>query len=152
MDALQLSNILKTNLVNTHFLGVFPANRIPSPAKVFIHAPSCMVVNTDVLGQPGKHWVGVYCEAHDKAVDYFDPFGTAVSISHHILAYLKHFKHVKMNNKKIQASYEVSCGPHVVYFLLKRDRGWTHDKIVNTLHKNRYCDIHVKLFTTHLLV
>ena len=47
------SDISKNNL-----LGVFAADRIPSPIPYFCR----FIMNTDTHGEEGEHWVAIFCK------------------------------------------------------------------------------------------
>jgi hypothetical protein len=149
MDSNQIDAILSQILGRRRFRGVYPSDRIP-----FFRAapfPYGLVINTDIQGQPGKHWQAIWVLSQER-VEFFDSFGDGPRSL--IKNYLNnHFKIINENKKKVQKDYEISCGPFVIYFLVKRSRdNKSMDEIVmGLMKKNKFSDAYVKLFV-HSLV
>jgi hypothetical protein len=144
MNSDQIHTILHRILGPRLFHGVYPADGIPSPTTTF---PYGIVVNTDKEGQPGKHWQAIWMLSHNKA-EFFDSFGDPPRGA--IAEYFKGID-ISVNNKKVQANYEISCGPFVIYYLVQRARGLRMGDIIARLLRNKFVDTYVKLFVQSLL-
>jgi hypothetical protein len=140
MNSLQIDRLL------SHipgFVGVFPADKIPD----IVHYPASFVVNTDKSGKPGTHWLGIYMP-NEKTIEYFDTFGREPSGA--IKEFVGQYENKKINHVRLQASYEISCGPHVIYFLIQRSKGTDFGKIITSLASDDLRDVSVKLFSASL--
>jgi hypothetical protein len=146
MDSKQISNILNRNIYTKGcFKGVFSANNIRLYSDDY---PYGLVANTDPKGKPGTHWVAFYFPSH-RTVEYFDSLGQPPN--EHIQKILDRFSKVKVNNQKVQALYETSCGPHVIYFLMNRCAGRSFQSILKSL-SHPFSDTHVKIFLSKILL
>jgi hypothetical protein len=144
MNTIEISNILHRNkYTRDYFRGVHSSNTIV-PHNTF---PYGIIVNTDKAGERGTHWVAIYVHNNDSA-EYFDSFGQRPNIE--IEKFINNFKHVKMNNIKIQSSFDTSCGPHVIYYMIQKCRGKSLAAIIKELN-TPYSDSLVKLFVYELL-
>ena len=146
MNSIQISNILSNNKI-THgkFMGVFAADTL----KTFSNYPYCLVVNSDKQTQRGTHWMAMYVPKSNH-IEYFDSL--AEKPNEQIKQFLDKFSHVKMNHKKIQSSFDTSCGAHVIYFIIHRCSGRSFDSIVQGLHKKfPFSDYIVKSFVFKLV-
>ena len=62
------------------------------------------------------------------------------------------FKWQKRNKTRVQSSADISCGPHVIYFLVNRCRGMPFDAIIHRLAKSLpFTDTLVKMFVLCIL-
>ena len=87
---------------------------------------------------------------NNQAVEYFDSFG--IPPHGDILNFLSSYKNVIVNSKKLQSSWEISCGPHVIYFITRRCMGHSFKAIINSLSSGKaYSDFYVKMFLIKLL-
>ena len=152
MNSIQLSQVLKRNwFTRPWFKGVFSADQLRS----FHTYPHCFVANTDVSAEPGKHWVAFYIQ-NPTTVEYFDSLGEWPPRSKHLFDYIRlNYENIMYNNKKIQASYEDACGPYSIYFLVNRCGGGFGRRrsfywIIDTLYKNPFSAVFVKLFVMKL--
>jgi hypothetical protein len=143
MNNHQINKILK-RVMGEHFRGVFPRDGLPPILGPF---PYGLVVNTDKLGAPGRHWQAIWMHSSTTA-EFFDSFGDEPKGE--IKTYLANLNLIK-NNKKIQANYEISCGPFVIYYLLQKMRRKTLEKVVKYLSNRKFVDTYVKLFVNSLL-
>jgi hypothetical protein len=149
MNSDQIDRILQRTMGSSRFAGVFAADTIPQPrAHRF---PYGVVVNTDKMGGAGLHWQAIWMLGPKRA-EFFDSFGDEPPPTIARYFHTNHI-HVKIKNKKkIQANYEVSCGPFVIYYLVQRARGARMSEIVARLARNKFVDTYVKLFVSSLLL
>jgi hypothetical protein len=146
MDSHQIDVILSKVLGKKRFRGVYASDKIPTLVGPF---PYGLVINTDKEGQPGKHWQALWAMSANH-VEFFDSFGDAPRGP--IKEFLSDKKKVMKNKTKVQANYEISCGPFVIYYLIQRSKGHSIIDIVNKLFKNKFIDTFVKLFVSNLLI
>ena len=144
MNTLQTDNIL-TKILGIQFKGVYSYDSVFPISKKF---PYGFVINTDPYGKPGKHWQAIWVPNKNTA-EFFDSFGDKPKKN--VENFLKKFKNTKKNSKKLQDNYESSCGPYVLYFLIRRSLGVTNENIINSLANRRYNDAFVKLFVYNIL-
>jgi len=144
MNSDQINIILKRTLGRRHFRGVFASDNIPALMGPYPHG---LVVNTDKMGEKGRHWQAIWANSPTN-VEFFDSFGDAPSGQ--IKKYLEGFS-VTKNKKRVQANYEISCGPFVIYYLIKKCTGLSMKEIVNALSRKKFVDAHVKLFVQTLI-
>ena len=146
MNSDQLTSILRGAL-GSKFKGVYAADATLPQATSY---PYGFVVNTDPSSKPGKHWQAIWCVNNAEA-EFFDSFGDP-TMRDNIKNYLSKYKKIEKNLKKIQKNYETSCGPHVVYFLLKRNLGVSFRNIINSLENRQFADVFVKFFVSNLII
>jgi hypothetical protein len=139
MNNQEISKILRhLRLTKNKFIGVFPAEKIPSPVSEDNSSyPYCFVANTDPSWLPGTHWVAVYAERRGS-VEYFDSYGRRpMSLK------MKRFcgNNYSFNASMLQPYFSASCGQFCIYFLAQRCSGKTLKTIMehfdpNNLTKN----------------
>lgn len=118
MNSLQIEKILQRDpFVSRYFLGCFPANKIPNKPLDLKLYPFCAVVNTDIAGMPGSHWVAIY-SPNPSSIEYFDSFALPANI--YIQSYLNKFENIVKSKKILQSIKSTICGRYVIYFLSKR--------------------------------
>ena len=144
MDSLQIAEILK-HVTRKKFKGVFASDNLPSPHST----PYCFVVNSDKQNEPGTQWMAIYVPT-PNSVEFFDSFAKAPNYD--INKFLSNFKWQKRNKTRVQSSADISCGPHVIYFLVNRCRGMPFDAIIHRLAKSLpFTDTLVKMFVLCIL-
>jgi hypothetical protein len=121
MDSIQIARLLQSK---PQFLGVFPANLLPSP---ILFEPYCFIANTDPSGKPGNHWVAFYVEGN--VCDYFDSMGLPPTHNIYFLNFLQNFPKYRWNNSRIQGS-ATTCGQYTVLFIIARINGYSMDDFV----------------------
>src|SRR5438128_1093615 len=65
----------QSRLVN--FLGVFALDEQPSTDDLseLKKYPVAYIINSDPSNKPGQHWLAVYKESQDGALEFFDSYG-----------------------------------------------------------------------------
>jgi hypothetical protein len=125
MNTTQLRRVL---LSERQYGGVCPADRLPSIVRP---RPRLYIVNTDVSGRPGTHWVAFYFPRRGP-VDFFDPSRHAPEYYH------RRFKRVvsangtryMYSNHRIQDFDTVTCGHFCLYYALCRCSGNSMRKVI----------------------
>lgn len=90
------------------FLGVFAADEFPSKR-------GCFILNTDVAGLPGKHWVAVI--NLPKKQLFFDSYGRGASFYHNKL--WKAFSNFRPSKMRLQSRTSTVCGDWCLLFLFR---------------------------------
>jgi len=113
-----------------NYLGCYAADEIPRRLK----RPCTIIVNTDPIGQPGTHWIGLLLKKN-KAF-YFDSFGLPL-IQIDILNYLKkYYKYVIYNKKCIQHVNSLTCGLYCIAFAQNVNNEKMYRKFLNSFSSN----------------
>ncbi len=137
-------------LVRDKFIGVFPADQIPGKEY-----PGGYIINTDVHGRPGQHWVAFYC-TESGSLQAFDSFGVnSGSYPEHIKEWMDE-SYTLLSQNVLQSADSTLCGNYCLYFLLLRCHGLTYedvisvfcnDKETNDFHVCRFINEYFKLRT-----
>jgi hypothetical protein len=143
MNSYQIEKILFPILKNK-FKGVMSANSTFPYSKKY---PYGFVVNTDPIGKPGQHWQGVWVQ-DSRHAEFFDSYGTIPKS--YVKTFLEKFEHIKSTKTKLQDTHEISCGPFVIYYLVKKSLGLSFENIINSLASKRFNDTYVKLFVYNI--
>lgn len=122
MNSLQIEYFLKNNeYTRPHFIGVFPADRLPTRIDNKLNKAKAFVMNLSPSHEKGSHWVAVIVSK--KSIEIFDT-GGIVSLRQN--QYLKHFiknhprPRIIFNKCHLQGYTTDVCGEHCVMYLLCR--------------------------------
>ncbi|KAF0151264.1 MAG: hypothetical protein FD188_3457 [Ignavibacteria bacterium] len=140
----QIVEIMKMLFKNSpvNFLGVFTSDNTPDAIRVSGFSPCCYIVNTDVSGGRGKHWVAFF-HLSSRSIEFFDSFGrTPASLGFH-LPYIQRIVH---NPVQIQSNDSNVCGQHCIYYLIQRSHGHSLKGIIAHLKSKSRADCHVYEF------
>lgn len=146
MNSDQIQRILE-RVLREKFRGVFASDTIPPIKGPY---PYGLVVNTDKEGLAGRHWQAIWVKDRNR-LEFFDSFGEGPKGAIYEFIQQQQPTEFLKNGKKVQASYEISCGPFVIYYLIKKSRGESMPTIVKLLLNKKFVDAHVKLFVHALL-
>ena len=155
MNSEQIASVL--NGVHC-FLGVYPANKIPTNNNGKF--PYCFVANMDTASKPGSHWVAVYIPSQG-VVEYFDSFGKWPPANRTLFRFLRTFPTIRKlaiknkgnGNVGVQSTNENSCGAHTIFFIRSRIIGQSFHQIESELRKwGPMSDPMVKFFVYKWLV
>ena len=140
----QIVEIMKMLFKNSpvHFLAVFTSDNIPDAIRVSAFSPCCFIVNTDVTGGRGKHWVAFF-HLSSRSIEFFDSFGRKpASLGFH-LPYIQRKVH---NPIQIQGNDSNVCGQYCIYYLVQRAHGHSMKDIIAHLKSKSRVDFHVSDF------
>jgi len=135
MDSRTIALAIKTDPeTSRYFLGALPYDLAP-PLTNF---PCSMILNTDPLGAPGKHWVALFFDK-SRHCEYFDSLGM---LPHeNILKYIKIYANsFNCNDKIIQSFYTPTCGQFCMFYLFWRSRGVPMKDIAGKLIYDKQAD------------
>lgn len=132
MDGNQLDQILRKSWITSQdFLGVFPADGLPSPAS--LPASFSLAVNNMGKSHAGQHWLGIHCVSAGKKriVEYFDTNGLPI-LSPTIHNFVSHLTHDYFYSQRvIQSPTSNICGLYVALFIYYRASGVSYKDFVN---------------------
>lgn len=104
---------IKLPSLSEKFLGVFPADALPSRR---LPAPHCFVFNTRPSHENG-HWVAVNC-ARDEELEIFDSLG--INFYPCFSEYAKGAETLEYQSERLQRANSDACGLYCLYFLSER--------------------------------
>ena len=140
MDTFQIDSLLKNNLITKPFYGgTMCADDIYEKYKKFSSSyPFFQVVNTDLCGQPGQHWVVLFYTGEN--VNFFDSLSQSPYKYEHIFGELKKLnKSVIYNapNICLQEKNSNTCGLHCLFFAyIKCKYGYSLNKFLEKYYTN----------------
>ena len=115
----------QTHIMNSRFLGVFPADKLPPPDE--FEPPAVCVINYDPANMPGSHWVAV--SVQPTVISYFDSYGLGPDSGDLLIGHRTHFRawlsrvcrrlgihRYEYNKADLQSPGETTCGHWAVYF------------------------------------
>jgi hypothetical protein len=117
MNTLELNCAISNDKVlKQQVIGIFPINKIPLTRMFY---PCGYIINTDVEGSPGKHWIAIYFINKNQA-DFFDSFGK--SLNFYGIGQLGKGLNITYSSKVIQHEKSLMCGYYCLYFLYMKSR------------------------------
>lgn len=100
------------------------------------------VVNTDRCGGRGIHWVAFHFPLRGPA-EFFDSLGNSPEYNHTRFRYILTINgpRYQYSSSRIQSETSCVCGHYCIYFIEKRNKGFSmknimHDFSVSRLHEN----------------
>ena len=143
LDSTTLRRLLR-NSHGSHFLGVFPIDRLPVlPSLNCLNGAGgfCMIVNTDPSSLPGTHWLAVYINGdRRKPGEVFDSYGRVppLTLQRWLTKYCTTWTHTK---RFLQGPLSSLCGVYCIFVLdLKCTTGRSFKEIVDS----EFCELAVK--------
>ncbi|KAF0143335.1 MAG: hypothetical protein FD143_3437 [Ignavibacteria bacterium] len=123
-----IRQLLQTLLAhsNVKFLGVFPADRLPSLSAIRAFSPCCYVANTDKTGLAGSHWVAFYHPSPSR-LEFFDSFGREAKNFGYDFDKSIQITH---NSTEVQGRGSKLCGQYCIFFLCHRAKGRSMRSII----------------------
>jgi hypothetical protein len=127
MNSLQIAQILNQNpYTKRYFRGCVPADKIPHNNDY----PYFVIVNQDVTGQPGTHWLFVWITSKQRA-EFFDSFGGKPRGE--IARFLSAFPQLTYNPHPVQCLNSQACAIYCILYAIQRCRNRPPSKIVSAL-------------------
>lgn len=110
-----LDNFLK-KLKLPYYEGIFAANTVPN--EIFDKPIFCIIVNTDLYGMEGKHWISII--KYRNKVKIFDSSSTPKILLFPVMnkLFLK-LKATPIRSKKIQSINSNFCGFYCLHEIMK---------------------------------
>jgi hypothetical protein len=113
-------DILRIVPPSPHFLGVYPANVLPTLPWM----PCSFICNTHYAHLPGEHWVLFHFNDNGYG-EYYDPLGIPplyAAWEDYLEKNSRHGEWIYIN-KTVQDPLSNACGYHAIYYLLARQEG-----------------------------
>lgn len=101
------------SLFSNKYLGTFPQDKLPN--EIYNKPSRFAIINTDLQGSKGEHWVAVAGLPNSNKVMVFDSFGRKSKI---LLPTLLQKNIIDTDYDKEQQIYQLSCGQYSMAFLL----------------------------------
>ena len=116
-------------ILNQRVIGVFAADRLPSPLP---QVPCGFIANTDTQNKSGRHWCAFYSDVNGR-VDFFDTYGRKPSENS---LYFKRWldrnaNSMQTNHIQIQSDNSSVCGLYCILFLRYRLAGYTYQDFLD---------------------
>ena len=131
------------------FVGVFPADKVPSLSK---QGPHALIVNTDPAGKPGEHWLALFIQW--GCCEVFDSFALPLKNYPTLQPLWKRWSTLITSNKPLQSLDTYTCGHYSTLFLKARARDesfedflapWsTHNFVLNDMKVGEKIDQLIK--------
>ena len=135
MNGRQLTQrLLNDPYARRTFRGVFPRDRLP--LRVNTRRPSAYVINTDRQEGPGEHWVVVWFDGRGRG-EYFDSFGLPAVYRDTEDCTLRHCQSYRYNQRVLQDPLSSTCGLCSMYYVLKKIRGFSVERLLSTFHPHK---------------
>lgn len=120
-----LDNFLK-KLNLKHYDGIYAANTVPM--DILEKPIFCIIVNTDLYGMPGKHWLSLIKYNHQTKI--FDSASTPKNMLFPpMIKLFSKLNAKKIRTKKIQANFSDFCGFYCIHEILKFNLFLTNKRI-----------------------
>lgn len=97
------------------FLGVFASDTLHT-ARIPTTGRFSLVVNTDPLDKPGRHWIAIVSNDAGDVLYYFDSLGGRPRVRS-IVQFCYRFSRVYYNRTRHQSVDEETCGAYCVYVI-----------------------------------
>lgn len=129
MDETQIASVLsRDDAITPMFYGIYARDELVTLRHPY---PKAYIVNTDPAHRPGIHWVGLFFDETGRG-EFYDTFGR--------FPFHKEFEDFlnrnatdwEWNHQIVQHPLSSACGPHCIFYLLLRARGFSMSRIVNT--------------------
>ena len=120
------------------FRGVYPEDRLPpKPSHTTRNA---YIVNTDPLGEPGEHWLALWCENNE--CEFFDSYGLPIAFYdiREVKTWLEQWKTVWRSDKSLQAFNSNACGHYALLYLKAKSRGQSLEEFLSKYTEGDFVD------------
>jgi hypothetical protein len=133
MNDAQIEAILwRCQVTRSHFIGCFPADKIPSKDKFVDKYPVSMVINLDPARKAGSHWVALFLPNASSAC-YYDSLVQWHRPASTIMKFLQQFERTECNRLPYQSPLSDVCGQHCITFLYHMSLGFSFKKFHNSV-------------------
>ena len=123
-------------ILNEVFEGVFPSDRLPSPKY---QGTAAYIVNTDPLGEPGRHWLAIWTE--NGSCEVMDSYGLPITLygSKDLIRWLRDgFGTILTNTRILQTFNSMACGHYALLYLKDRCRGQSMEDFLERFSSDHY--------------
>ena len=102
-----------------HYLGVFPANKIPN----YMPPNSCAIINNKNHYEMGEHWIALHMNRND-VLEFYDSYGMNANF-YKLTRKLPRHRRILYNKRHLQHLLSTVCGYYCLHFLYYKTRGYT---------------------------
>ena len=122
-------------LLNRHFVGVFPSDKLPKKSP---KGPSAYIVNTDPHDKPGKHWLAIWVK--DGVCEIMDSYGLPLKYyeATPLEKWTRQWKYIVTNGRALQSIRSNSCGHYCLFYLKAKVRDASLQDFLNYFEENDY--------------
>ena len=135
MFASQLSKALQSDVhVRPIFEGVYAIDQLPCSV---VKRPSLYVINSDVSGKVGQHWLSVYfLNDGERSCEFWDSFGYHPShYNKQLMEFLgNNSNYLLYNNRRLQSDSTAVCGHYCLFYSYLRARHFPMECILSRDH------------------
>lgn len=129
MDENQIRDILTNDpLTSKYIKGVISYDQLPPTVSNF---PAVFIINSDVTGGRGKHWLCIYLE-QDRPPQFFDSLGRAPSHYNQVIInfLIRHGPSYEYNSIRLQGPNSDVCADYCIIFTYLRCRGMSFEEFI----------------------
>ena len=117
-----------------NFVGVFARNTLPSKVKL----PFALICNTDLIQQPGTHWVAIYSDKNGIG-DYFDSYGLPPLYPEFEYFLKRNCPNGYMHNRVLLQCFDcVTCGEYCIAYVITRLHNGSNADFISLFTSNPY--------------
>lgn len=105
--------------------------------KLIDKSSFAVVFNNQKSNQPGMHWCALYKDKYSSTIELFDSFALPLSFFGPAIRTFVKKQNARLvkNTFQIQHIDSMMCGYIAIYFLVKRSKGITFEKILSKFSK-----------------
>ena len=113
--------------LGTKFLGVFPADKVPTTSLTVYKDPIAFIANSVPATEPGTHWIAFFKEP-GQPLEVFDSYGLSL-VEYPSLAHLKIIHDSLENTHSYQSLTSSVCGNYSLCYLHLRSSGFSRSHV-----------------------
>ena len=154
MNNLQIERICNGNRrIREHFLGCYPADRIPSKAEIRQY-PASFIMNTEKASEQGEHWTAVYAGGPEREVCYFDSFAMGLEQKEggKLKQLLDTFPKIRKSSRPFQSPFSKVCAHYCIAFLYHLSGGDSFDTFISKLNTCGNSDLYVYKLVNKMII
>ncbi len=145
MDAHELTRIIQHDVETySHFLGVFPANQLPTTMQ----PNTTLIVNCCDEELEGRHWVALHMDGNG-GMEFFDSFGMGPAL-YNLTPKLPDWRMLTILRQQLQSNLSSVCGLYCAYFCYRRTRGWSLEEIIAPFTRDYANDLFIGDYVNEL--
>lgn len=147
-----LGSLMTCPSTKRYTAGVFAADELPRVIKSY---PATLICNSDVISEPGSHWLAMYLPGKNIPGEFFDSYGRCPGYySPYFVDFLK--KNCSRgwiyNTKTVQAPFSLTCGAHCLFYVKLRCNGVKMADIVNSYYTPNVYENDIRVtINTHVI-
>ena len=112
-----------------HFKGFYARDTLPPFTSSDLQHTFCIIINTDLVGEAGEHWILFYWDSKLKLAHFLDPL--AQPLQEEFQKWMQCCNTIVLLSHPVQHHLSVLCGLFVLYFMYYLCAGQAISDIVN---------------------